>query len=176
MKQIRKILILLIIFLCGSISFAQNTRNTEPPLTLSKNEAGRFIFDTIVNVEGVSKKELYNRARKWLNSTLRTPSNELMVSDTSFSEIRTNMTIELTKYKGSFINFKISIFTKDNKCRVVCESFMRYYISVDMQKYEDFEKLSMIPKKPLYRDFDNNFSMLINSFRNSMSNAINNDW
>lgn len=161
MKQIRKISILLIILLSGSIAFAQNTRNTEPPLTLSKNEAGSFIFDTIVNIEGVSKKELYNRARNWVNSTLRTPNSELVISDTSFSEIRTNMTIELTRYKGSYVNFKISIFTKENKYRVVCESFKRCLLDVNLLKYEDFEKLTMLPRKPLYRDFDKNFGLLI---------------
>jgi len=124
MKNKLHLFILVLLVFAVKFNFAQNTKNTKPPLTLYTTESGSFIFDTIINFTGVSKQDLYKRAKNWVISTIRTSDNTVVFDDKDSSEIRTDATILLTGY--GYVNFKMSIYLKDNKSKIVYESFIYY--------------------------------------------------
>src|SRR5690349_5307881 len=91
------------LILISHFGYTQNVRNTEPPLTLSTNETGKFVFDTVVNVNGVSKGELYKRTKSWITSNIRTSDNTVILDDKDSSEIKTDATLDLERF-GNFSN------------------------------------------------------------------------
>jgi len=156
--------------------FAQNTKNTKPPLTLYTTEAGSFILDTVINVNDVSKVELYNRAKNWVVSTVRTSDQNVVFDDTEYNEIRTNVTLNLTKFAGvNKVNFKTSILFKEGKCKLITESFVYLYIGSEV--YEaPLSKIKTIRNKKTYIEFDKEFTKFKKSLIQSLKKSIDNDW
>ncbi len=176
MKRLNNFLILMVFILFSNIIIAQNTKNTKPPLTLYTTESGNFIMDTVINVNDVSKEELYKRAKDWVVSTVRTSDQNVIFDDTDFNEIRTDITLNLTKFAGiNKVNFKLSVFFKDNKCRIITESFI--YLYIGSEAYEaPLDKLKTVRNKKTYKEFDIEFAKFKNSLIQSLYKAVDNDW
>jgi len=160
--------------------FAQFTKNTKPPLTLYKTESGSFILDTVINVNDVSKSHLYKRAKNWVISTVRTSDQTVIFDDENNDEIRTDVTINIDN--GVFatppkVNFKLAIYLKDNKYRIIANSFKYYAFSTSTGIYEaEFHKIKVMGKKSTYKMFDDEFTKFLNSLNESLNKSIDNDW
>lgn len=164
---------MLAFLLISGMSLAQNTKNDKLPYCLYTSQSGNFIYDTVVNVNGVSKQDLYKRAKNWVISTIRTSDKTVVFDDTENNEIRTDATMGLPKVQGSNVNFKISIYFKEQKCRIVCESFMFHYIGSTEIYDAAFEKLKTVINKKIYKDFDVEFSNLRDSLIKSLLTSSN---
>ena len=176
MKKTIAISAILCLLISFNFLFAQNTKNSKPPLTLYTTESGSFILDTVINVKDVLKQELYNRAKNWVISTVRTSDKTVVFDDTEFNEIRTDVTLALPKFTGVSVNFKISIYLKDNKCRFVSESFIYNYIGQGGVVVVALEKRKGMGTGSIYKEFDKEFTIFINSFFTSLSKKSKTDW
>ena len=173
MKRLGTFSMLLFLVLTANIMYAQNTKNTKPPLTLCTNESGAFIFDTIMDFKGVSKTALYKRASSWIGSNVKTLYKVKISDDSLFNEIRTDANIPLKGINGSSVKFKIVIFFKENRCKIVFESFVYHYNYIGEEGLidADFANMRGTYKKMIYKDFDKEFS----HFKNSLFKALNTD-
>ncbi|MEI7661477.1 MAG: DUF4468 domain-containing protein [Bacteroidota bacterium] len=167
----------LVIFLFAGISVSsQNIKNKKPPLTLYTAESGSYIYDTVINVKDVSKQDLYKRAKNWVISTVRTSDNTVVFDDSGFNEIRTDVTIGISLYIGvAQVNFKLSIYLKDNKCRLLCESFMLHYVGSRIYD-SPLETAKFIDIKKVNKGFDQQFTVLTNAFIKSVLENKKSDW
>ena len=166
----------LILVLTSNVIFAQNIKNKKPPLTLYTTESGGFIYDTVINVNDVSKQELYKRAKNWVISTVRTSDKTVVFDDAEFNEIRTDVTLAIAKFAGVNVNFKISIYLKDNKCRFVNESFMYHYLGTEGIYDSSFEKAKVVMMGKIYKEFDKEFTAFRDSFIKSLLKSSKSDW
>jgi hypothetical protein len=141
-------------------------------LTLYTTESGNLIYDTVINVLDVPKHELYKRAKNWVISTVRTSDKTVIFDDIENNEIRTDVTLALTRYAGSSINIKISIYLKENKVRLVNESFMYHYLGPTGVYDASFEKAKLMMKNKIYKEFDKEFDKEFTAFRDSFVNFL----
>ena len=135
-----------------------------------------FVLDTVLNFTNTSKEDLYKRAKNWVVSTIRTSDKTVIFDDKDFNEIRTDATLALPVYQGATVNFKISIFFKENRCKIVYESFMYHYVGLSGIEDSAFEKLKGMYKGTLYKDFDKQFEPLRDSLFKALSTANNSNW
>ena len=120
----KKSFVLSFLILIGLTSFSQNKKNEEPPLTLSTNSESKFVFDTVLEINETTKKEIYKRAKNWVMSNVRTYDNNIEFDDENNDHINTTVNISLDKYhNASFCNFKLTFLFKDKKCRITGQSF-----------------------------------------------------
>lgn len=176
MKQILTIVLSLIGL--SNLCYSQNIKNIELPYCLYTNESKMFVYDTVINVAGVSKDELYKRSKDWVISTVRTSDKTVIFDDQGLNEIRTDVTLGIPIQMGtSDINFKLSIYLKDNKVRFVTESFQMHYLGTNGVYDMAFEKLSkFVDHRKLYKKFDLQFPALVDSYVKSLSKAKKADW
>lgn len=95
-----------------------------------KNDNGIFSFDSVVNVDGVQKEEMFSRAKQWVISNLKTADNNVLFDADKLS-IATSSTIVLKAMRGfnwavtsGFVNFKLNIQFKDNRYRFVFDNII----------------------------------------------------
>lgn len=90
-----------------------------------------FEYTDVVQVEGVSKKQLFDRAKMWLATYYRSSSDVLQIVDEENSQLVGKALIEYhsSVFKGSeatkgYIRYKISIFFKDGRYKYSFSNFI----------------------------------------------------
>jgi hypothetical protein len=90
-----------------------------------------FEYTDVVQVEGISKKQLFNRAKMWIATYYRSSSDVLQIVDEENGQIVGKALIEYhsSVYKGSeatkgYIRYKISIFFKDGRYKYSFSNFI----------------------------------------------------
>lgn len=167
----KKYLVLIFFFgLVSQITFAQ--KGNDLPKTLSKDETNSFIFEKTFEVSGVSKKELYQRVKLWVNGNLKTVDNNISFDETNNSNISTSTGLALVTPKGLYAQpytvFKVSFDFKDDKFRVKASQFV-YVYKAHTAPFETIEgggfnkKWVAKYKDEIYEDFDQRFAALLSS-------------
>ena len=120
-------LILLLIIACSLNTRAQ----------LPANESGEILFTDVVKAEGLSKSEIYDGAKFWIVSTLKSGDNMVELSgDESDRIVGTGNIIlkdvpirgESWKTREITLNFKFIILCKDDRYKYEVSNFLIRYV------------------------------------------------
>ena len=91
-------------------------------------------FSKVVQVEGVSKKEIYNRARHWFAKTYKNSKRVLQIDN--FEQDgdligKGSYSHEYKSYKGTtftctigYVDYQINIFVKDGRFKIIISDFI----------------------------------------------------
>jgi len=162
MKQIR-ILVILVLPFIFSFVYGQEKLKDIIPL---KN--GKATYMDIVSVDGITKDELYNRAKRWLaysDETIRLDHKDLLVARGTSSTPRGIMfqTISIQIKDGRY-RYTITDFTEKNYGIYNGSS---YYLEMPIELYEKAKWCEMI---------DNQIKVMIVSLEKAMKTPINTNW
>lgn len=168
-------------FILTNICYAQNKKNQEPPLTLYTNESGSYIYDTIIEFQELKKEELYDRAKKFILSNVRTNDNNFKFDDENKSEINTDVGLSMSKtYNGTSAFFKLNIMFKEGKCKIIAQSFLLQIVGRTIYEAPlneiNLNAYSFINKKKVYKGFDEVFSTFMKSLNESLITNPKTDW
>jgi hypothetical protein len=110
---------------------AKDKDKEEVKIVLVKDDnSDEYYYEGVVTVEGVTKEEMFKRAKEWVLTRLKTSDNNIQFNDKDFSIIN-NATIVIdswTKgivfYSGGYTNFKITLLFKDGKYKFRFDGLM----------------------------------------------------
>lgn len=155
--------------------YAQDEKK-ELPETLQRHEDRSVYFEKVYNEEGASKADLYQRAKQWVTTQLKTDDNNIAFDEQDHNYINTTVRIPLTGMEGISTEFKVSIMFKDGRVKLSCTNFT--YINITQGHLIENE-LGTIKyggaNKKIYHSFDKSFEALLQSFENAMSKK-GSDW
>ena len=130
MKIITKILTLFLITILSQNSFAQF------PID---EETGQVKYTEVVELPGMTKKQIYDKAKFWIVSTLKSGDNMVELSGTGSEQIigtgnlvidsiLNPLNLKSTPFlSNSYLNFKFIVFCKDNKFKYSLENIVFSY-------------------------------------------------
>ncbi|KAA5536707.1 DUF4468 domain-containing protein [Taibaiella lutea] len=105
---------------------AQDKDEEVKTVLVSDDNATNYYYEGIVPVEGVTKEEMFKRAKQWVLSTFKTEDNSAGFDEKEFI-IFNSPTIVLEKFKsapGDYVNFKIKLSFKDGKYKFRFDNLM----------------------------------------------------
>ena len=179
----------LLLFTVAFFLFAQNSFSQFK----FDEETSSFIADTLILKEGLTKQEIYKRAKEWTFRTLWVSGNELAFSDETSDRIFTKGVLKLddvvknrywsggVMYANRLVSFRMALFFKDGKAKVITENIVIQHeiISSTVNKtetynleklYEFQEELNAIEKpKKLTKDRLNNINVIIADAERALS-------
>lgn len=103
-------------------------KGAEPSNAIVKEtNSNSYYYEEIINVENVTKEEMFERAKQWVLSNFKTGDVNSQFDDKNLN-IYTSSTIFYEKYKSTWnadlLNFKLNISFKDGKYKVRIEDFI----------------------------------------------------
>lgn len=157
-------------------------------------ETGKVVFTDIVKLDGKSKKQIYDKAKLWIVSTLKSGDNMVELNGTSSDQIVGTGNIAIPSKEinsigmltNFMLNFKFIVFVKDDRLKYNIENFslqyqhiLRYTTSLEdiiigvkvlnKNKKEKFRNQVRLASK---KHIDN----LINNFISTMNKKQKDDW
>ncbi len=126
-----------IIIILSALLFSLNV-NAQLPID---EETGKVVFTDVVQLEGMTKKQIYDKAKLWIVSTLKSGDNMVELGGTNSDQIigTGNLALENIVMGGYFkvvdpsLNFKFIIFIKDGRLKYKVSNFTfnyKYFYSV----------------------------------------------
>jgi len=184
-----KIIMILMVFLLGSNAIAQLPRN-------EKN--GKVEYTEVVQLEGMSKDEIYKKAKMWMVSTLKSGDNMVELDGSTSDQIvgTGNLKPVITdkKNKKRFyitdanLNFKFIVFCKEGRTKCVVKNLSLSLktlnngrvVRTGLNKIEDYPHLNQ-KSQLVYRDFvvqlvNEHINALINDFKSNLQLKEEDDW
>ena len=126
-------------------------------------ETHSFVIDTVITKNGISKSELYERAKEWTFRTIWVSSNEMALNDAESNHIFSKGILKLddivknnvltggVMHANRLVSFRMSQFFKEGKCRIIVENIIIQHdiISTNLNKTETYnlEKLFEFKKE-----------------------------
>lgn len=169
-----KKLILSVIFAAQffTITTAQNSYPNLP----KDSETGLVLYEEVVEVQGINKDSLYNRALNWFYTFYKNPNGVLQEKNQQEGKLFGMPAYKIDKVdekgikqKGGIVKYSIYVFLKDGKYKYKIEK-----IHWDMPSYYGIEKW-FDEKSPQKKDFvqylqqtDTYFTDLILSLKQGM--------
>lgn len=126
-----KKILLAIALLAAAPAVQAKGDDPEYKVVVVKNETtGAMAYEAVTNVEGVSKEEMFKRAKQWIIANLKTNDNNISF-DASNLSINNTATLVL-KPAGGFnwaitsglINFKLQVQFKDRRYRILMDNIV----------------------------------------------------
>jgi Domain of unknown function (DUF4468) with TBP-like fold len=117
MKKV--LLIAMTLFFAIPIVKAQDKSEEAKTVLVKEDNSDNYYYEGVVPVEGVTKEEMFKRAKQWVLSTLKTGDNNIQFDEST--SIINSSTILVKGKKGmgyspdALINFKINIWFKEGK-------------------------------------------------------------
>lgn len=120
-KQVATVFLLIMATSC----FAQKELKIKLPLDSSTN---KVIYSSVINVEGINKEELYNRAKEWFVVTYNSAKDVLQMDDKVAGKIigkgtsrgQYKFMLSNTSY---YLNYTLSVTLKDGRYRYEFSQF-----------------------------------------------------
>ncbi len=151
--------------------------------------AHRFVYEGIVKVDSISKAEIFSRAKEWIVRNLKSSDSNVNLDDKESKSLTSAGNIHLENRLGHYysninLNFKLSVFVKDEKYKYIVESFTINYIkgahglfsvSGPLEELE-FNKSN---KEKTYTEINTKILSLLKdleAFNNSKENDKKKDW
>ena len=114
----KKVLLVALSLLMITPAIQAKDKEEEVKIVLIKEEnSDNYYYEGGVPVEGVSKEEMFKRAKEWVLSNFKTGDNNIEFDEQNLS-IFNSPTIILEKFKnnaGDYLNFKIKLLFKEGK-------------------------------------------------------------
>lgn len=110
----KKVLLVALSLLMITPAMQAKDKEEEVKIVIVKEDnSDNYYYEGIVPVEGVTKEEMFKRAKQWVLSNFKTGDNNAQFDEQDLS-IFNSPTIVL-KSEQAFLNFKISILFKEGK-------------------------------------------------------------
>ena len=110
----KKVLLIAITLLFTTPIVKAQDKDEKVKMVLVKEEnSDNYYYEGVVPVEGVTKEEMFKRAKAWVLSNFKTGDNNSQFDETNF-EIYNSPTI-IVKKGDNYVNFKIKLQFKDGK-------------------------------------------------------------
>lgn len=124
-------------FLTILLSLVSSTHLCFSQTELPKDESGIVVYTGVVSAEGLSKKELYDKAKFWIVSTLKSGDNMVELGGDNSDQIvgTGNLVMEdlpsgyskNDKIKNLSLNFKFIVFIRDGRYKYELSNFLLNY-------------------------------------------------
>ena len=82
-----------------------------------------FNYSEVVEVKGVDKNALYQRAIEWVNENFKSAKAAIQVADKEAGNIMAKGSMELALPAEDFVSFSLSIMVKDGKYKYIMKDF-----------------------------------------------------
>ncbi|WP_461633370.1 DUF4468 domain-containing protein [Labilibaculum euxinus] len=186
-----KVLFTLMVFIIGSSAIAQLPRN-------EKN--GQIEYSEVVQLEGMTKDEIYKKTKLWMISTLKSGDNMVELDGTTSDQIvgtgnlmlSLNKEADKTKWRlkleNGYLNFKFIVFCKDGRLKYQVNNFNLHFernfpqyrdINTDLESFN----ISDLSNKEvlMFKDYaleavDRNIKTLILNFKSNFQTSPVEDW
>lgn len=93
-----------------------------------QGENGNYQYEQVVNVEGVSKEEMFKRAKSWIIANMKTEDNNIRFDETDLS-ITNTATVVMKAASGfnwaithGLVNFKLNLMFKEGRYKIIIDN------------------------------------------------------
>lgn len=164
------------IYLLILITFSINSFSQDKLLDILPLENGNVVYTEVVKVDSINKKELYNRAKKWVVLKYKSANDVIQLDEKEDGIIigKGNFTIKYYKRKPT-IEHTLQIETKDGRYKYTVSSFIYSDVQNDRFTVENFPK-SWFGEKKLYQALDEKVKSIIADLKKSMEMDLKEDW
>ncbi|MCT4636086.1 MAG: DUF4468 domain-containing protein [Bacteroidales bacterium] len=98
------------------------------------NETGKVVFTDVIHIKEMNKDEIYNKAKTWIVSTLKSGDNMVELNGTNSNQIvatgniiipdkEINDATKVRAFRQYVLNFKFIIYCKDNRFKYSVQNF-----------------------------------------------------
>lgn len=163
-------------------------------------ENGRIEYIDVIQLENISKNEIYQKAKLWVVSTLKSGDNMVELDGTTSDQIIGTGNIELyldpemnktknkLKLERGHLNFKFIVFCKEGRLKYEIKNFSLYFTR-DTYGYREIstnlETSDIVGigknQTELFKDYagkviDNNIRALISDFKSNLQSVEEDNW
>ncbi|MFQ5334903.1 MAG: DUF4468 domain-containing protein [Flavobacteriales bacterium] len=152
-------------------------------------ETGEFVYEEVVQVEGISKDSLFARAADWFKRALfadddsiveKSPDNKFIraIKNMDFAN---NVLSSLDTSIKNTLTFNLAVYFKEGRYKYKIDQMIYHYYLVakanQTRIVSPLEKVKYLSKKRenLYREVDLRINRMINGLKSAMQGAISND-
>jgi hypothetical protein len=145
---------------------------------VKEDNSDNYYYEGVVPVEGITKEEMFKRAKEWVLSNLKTEDNNAQFDEKEFSIYNTPTILvkAAPKYKDDYVNFKLKLLFKDGKYKfridnLIVKSNFSIYATQAPVSYNDKK---MFPGNGVgyNRGLIENINIYFYSISSSLENAI----
>lgn len=131
----KKILLLAIALLtiAPALTAKDKDKDEEVKIVLVKEEnSDNYFYEGVVPVEGVTKEEMFKRAKQWVLANLKTSDNNLQFDEQQFTIVNSSTIVVPPKRKTTLIvdkclvNFKLLIQFKEGRYKFRFDNLVVY--------------------------------------------------
>ena len=162
--------------------------------TIPKNKNGEFEYKQVIKIDSITGNEIYDAAKKWILSTLKSSDNMIQLDDSEKKQIIGNGTLSLKPRSVGFlrmancmINFKIIIDIKNGRYRYTINNFQHYYqqdgitpLNSDLRDIKTNnwggKPLKKETQDEIRKEVNTKILMLIENMKVAILNKNNDDW
>jgi len=173
------------IFLAAMPALSKDKENYR--VVVAPQSGGGYAFDSVVTADGLSKEQMFQRAKDWIISHFKTDDNNINY-DAAGSSITTTSTIVLNTGSGfnwsithCVCNFKLNIQFKNGRYRFVFDNIIvqAAYADgiVETLNYDQVQK-NNAPAKHIRREVNEKLAAIAAQLAQAVQDggAGNNDW
>ncbi|MGE0638302.1 MAG: DUF4468 domain-containing protein [Bacteroidia bacterium] len=123
----------LLLFICGLFTFNSVEAQKSEKKSKGVEEVyqylpfdsvqGKYIYEELIQVEGISQKDIYTRAKAWIVRSLKSSDNMTQLDDPTMSSLVATGFIGMAAYQGLSYGFKWSVYCKEGRYKVIIDNF-----------------------------------------------------
>lgn len=126
----KKILVAVLCLSIATPTLLAKEKDEEYKVVVIKSESSGYVYENVVNVEGVSKEEMFKRAKTWIIANLKTEDNNINFDEAGMS-ITNTATLVLKAASGfnwaithGVVNFKLNIMFKEGRYKFIFDNIV----------------------------------------------------
>lgn len=124
-----------LMLMLGLVAMSMSAFAQDADQVFKKDEvSGDYYYEEVVQVPGVKKEVMYDRAKKWVIANFKTADNNIKFDDAEFSIVN-SAAIKIDKrmftgidIKDGAYDFKLHLWFKDDKYKVRVDNMMFYVL------------------------------------------------
>lgn len=162
MKKIILVISTLVFINSGSAQHGKKDATLQKITLPVDSTTGKVVYQGIIKVDTIGKRELYTRAKDWVVRTLKSSDNNINLDDKDFNSLTATGNIMLpdignrmsVMFTERYFNLKISIYFKDGRVKYVLENIvhscmktMKFPIGPFTNGIEDLQSLQGMNEK-----------------------------
>jgi len=151
-------------------------------------ETGQVKFTAVIELPGIAKDKIYNKAKLWVTSTLKSSDNIIDLSTPDLIVATGNILLDSIRVscktcfaENAALNFKFLVFCKDGKYKYSLENFILHYSYVGNTREIGLDKINEVAMGKTRQAesivyVKRKIDTLIAYFISSMKKEENNNW
>lgn len=194
MSKVKLVLMKTLIILI--ITFYSKSAFSQFPID---NETGLVKYSKVIDLPGITKKEIYDKAKLWIVSTLKSGDNMVELSGSNSDQIVGTGNIIIDSllfdirsnnkwYTVGNLNFKFIIYCKDEKLKYSVENFLlrkgkltSNYNEFKLETYDEKINIKNNELREQFIEYNTNLinkevKLLTSKLINYMTKTDSNDW